>query len=283
MTKRPLRRVFETLKRRMTSHTGTEWVDAVPVRWLAPSEPVAVLIHVPAFGQTKEQSAPVLNHVLERRFAAVAIDAYRHGERGTEEREAITKRVFANFRREMWTIIGETALDLPRVVEWARAKFGADLPLHLTGTSMGGDVVVAAAPFIDSVASVNAVIATPDWERPGMRDEVTGEVIPQGRPDPKAQFLFDGLNPINHPERFYDLKIHFIVGEKDTQVPAEAAYRFKLIVEADNQPGHITITEKPGLTHRDFVGPAWFKDLDFTTIMDAQHSGLGRSRPVAGA
>jgi len=247
----------------MAPATNTETVDGVPLLWRAPVAPTAILIHVPAFGQTKEQTRPVLDHALSLGFAVIAIDAYQHGARGTEDREALTRRVFANFRREMWTIIGETALDVPRIAEWARAEFGAEFPVHLTGLSMGGDVVVAAAPFVDGVASVNAVVATPDWQRPGMRDIASGDLVPQGTPDAKARLFFERLNPIDHPGPFRKLRIHFILGELDTHVPPEAAYRFQGLVNDGQEPGPVRITLKAGLKHLDFVAPSWIDDLDF--------------------
>jgi len=242
---------------------GEDVVDGVPIVWRAPDAPTAILVHVPAFGQTKERALPILDHAQSLGFAAIALDAYQHGARGTEDRAALAERVFGNFRREMWTIIGETALDVPRVVEWARSQLGADLPVHLTGLSMGGDVVVAAAPSIERVRSVNAVIATPDWERPGMRDIATDEIVPQGSPDAKAQFFFDALQPLSHPERYRDLLTHFIVGELDRHVPAEAAHRFRTIVNQGREPGPVRITEKRGLAHLDFVALIWIDDLIF--------------------
>jgi dienelactone hydrolase len=242
----------------------TDVVDEIPVFWITPQgRAKAILIHVPAFGQAKERAQPVLEYAAERGFVAVAIDAYQHGARGSEDREAITRRVFANFRREMWTIIGETALDLPRAAAWAKDRFG-EMPLHLTGMSMGGDTVVAAAPLIEGVASVNAVIATPDWTRPGMRDIATGELVPPGSPDPKAQFFFDALEPLRHPGRYGNTPIHFISGALDTHVPPEAARRFRDEVNGVGREGPVSITEKPGMRHLDFVDPqTWVRDLQF--------------------
>jgi hypothetical protein len=238
--------------------------DGVALSWSAPPDPRGIVIHVPAFGQTKEQASEVLDEFVARGFAAIAIDAYQHGARGTEDREAITQRVFANFRREMWTIIGETALDLPRVVEWSRQVFGATLQLHLTGLSMGGDVVVAAAPLIEEVATINAVIATPDWRRPGMRDLTTDALIEQGNPDPKARLLFCSLNPVDHFERYRGLKTHFIVGDADTHVPPVAADRFAASVNAGTREKWVSVTRRPSLKHLDFLSYPWVGDLDFT-------------------
>ncbi len=239
-----------------------ELVDGIPLLWVAPPVAGGLLIHVPAFGQAKEAATPVLEAAVSRGLIAVAIDAYQHGERGTEDRETLTRRVFSNFRREMWTIIGETVLDMPRVATWARARFGSDLKLHLTGLSMGGDVAVAAAPLFDAIASVNAVIATPDWQRPGMRDLKTDELVDQGEPDAKAMLFFDVLEPLSHADRYTGLPIHFINGAADRHVPPDGARRFKALVgEAHNS---IVITEKPEMGHLDFIDPkTWLNDLKF--------------------
>lgn len=236
-----------------------ELVDGIPLVWSAPASPAGLLVHIPAFGQAKEAASPIVDRATSLGFVGIVLDAYQHGERGTEDREALTRRVFSNFRRNMWTILGETTLDVPRVVAWARRRFGSDLGLHLTGLSMGGDVAVAAAPFIDGVASVNAVVATPDWQRPGMRDIGSGELIDQGEPDPKARLFFEALDPLHHADRYKALPIHFINGAADRHVPPDGARRFKaLLGEANN----IVITEKPGQGHLDFVDPnVWIGDL----------------------
>ena len=244
--------------------TRKQTVDGVPLCWHCPQNPQGIAIHVPAFGQTKEQAAGVLDFLCGAGFASIVIDAFQHGERGREDRAQIDQRVFSSFRRSMWTIIGMTALDLPSIAEWARETIGARLPVHLTGLSMGGDTVVAAAPLIEGVASVNAVIATPDWTRPGMRDISSGELIHQGPPDSRAQLLYDALNPITHHDRYRDLPIRFIVGEMDTHVPAEAALRFASLVNEDG--GRVSVVTKPGLSHLDFVKRDWWYDFDFASV-----------------
>lgn len=239
-------------------------VDGIPICWREPlTRPSAILIHVPAFGQAKEGAIPVLEFAAAKGFVAVSLDPYQHGARGAEDREALTRRVFANFRREMWTIIGETAFDVPRVGEWARGRFSV-LPVHLTGLSMGGDTVVAAAPLVEGVVSVNAIIATPDWTRPGMRNLKTGALVPPGTPDPKARFFFDALEPLHHTGRYAGLPVHFINGAADTHVPPEAARRFGDAVNGSNPHGPISIIEKPGKGHLDFIDPqVWLGDLQF--------------------
>lgn len=145
--------MHRSLEGDLMGQDGKQLVDGVPLCWRSPARPTAIAIHVPAFGQAKEQATDVLDYLSGRGFASIAIDAFQHGERGHENREQISKRVFASFRRSMWTIIGMTALDMPSVAEWARGHFGSQLPLHLTGLSMGGDTIIAAAPLIDGVAA----------------------------------------------------------------------------------------------------------------------------------
>ncbi len=240
-------------------------VDGIPLCWIAPQQPATgIFIHVPAFGQAKEGARVVLEFAAGKGFVAIALDAYQHGARGNESREAITRRVFANFRREMWTIIGETALDLPRIASWARQRHSCALPLYLSGLSMGGDTVIAAAPLIEGVAGVNAVVATPDWTRPGMQDIGTGALVPPGTPDPKAQFFFDALEPLHHAERYATLPVHFVNGGSDMHVPPEAARRFRDAVNGARRDGSISIVEKPGLGHLDFIDPQiWLNDFRF--------------------
>ena len=129
---------------------------------------------------------------------------------------------------------------------------------------MGVDTVIAAAPLIEGVASINAVIATPDWTRPGMRDVSSGELIEQGLPDRRAQLLYDALNPMTHHNRYRDLPTRFIVGEVDTHVPAEAASRFAALVNEDG--GRVSVITKPGLSHLDFVKREWWHDFDLASV-----------------
>ena len=52
---------------------------------------------------------------------------------------------------------------------------------------MGGDISVALAGIDHRIIRVAAIVATPDWTRPGMRDvRGSGEILPQGEPDAYA-------------------------------------------------------------------------------------------------
>jgi uncharacterized protein len=236
--------------------------DDVPLIACVPArEPHAIVIHVPAFSQAKEQAEPILKRLVDAGYIAIGIDAYQHGERGREGRDELTARVFGNFRREMWTILGETIFDIPRVALWARKRFG-QLPIHLMGLSMGGDAVVAAAPMVPNTQSVDAVIATPDWKRPGMRDIQTGKVVPSGEPDAKARLFYGALEPLTHLDRYGTVPVHFILGGDDTHVPPDGAHRFRAQLRDLGRGNAITITELAGKRHLDFVTPElWLDDL----------------------
>ncbi len=68
---------------------------------------------------------------------------------------------------------------------------------------MGGDIAVAAAGLDHRVERVAAIIATPDWLRPGMQDLFNpGTVLPPGEPDAYAQYFYDHLNPLTHLAAF---------------------------------------------------------------------------------
>lgn len=50
-------------------------------------------------------------------MVAISFDPWQHGERGTESGDQILSRVFGDFCRQMWQILGQTTLDSLRVVD----------------------------------------------------------------------------------------------------------------------------------------------------------------------
>jgi hypothetical protein len=94
---------------------------------------------------------------------------------------------------------------------------------------MGGDVAIALAGIDGRIARVAALVATPDWTRPGMRELGDNEaILNQGEADRYAQWFYDAFNPITHLDRYRrDLAIRFLCGASDYHVPAEAAFRFR--------------------------------------------------------
>ena len=231
--------------------------DGIPAISVSPQRaPLGLILHLPAFGQKKEETRPVLDCLAELGFVAVSIDSWQHGERGTEDREQLAARVFGNFRRNMWPILGQTALDVSRVLDWALAEFDLEAPVTVTGLSMGGDIAIAAAGIDPRIERVVAFASTPDWLRPGMRDAYDPlRLVPPGEPALYARFFYDHLDPLTHPDHYaHAPRLHFVCGEKDTHIPPSGAVRFKAAL-AEIHPEaaeRVSITLLPELRHLDF-------------------------------
>lgn len=251
-------------------------VDYIPVIWFEPQthRPTRHLIlYLPPFSGTKELIIPYLQQLAAAGFVALSFDPWQHGERGTESQTEIRTRVFGNFRRHMWPILGQTTLDLLRIIDWAVATLDVEPHISVGGLSMGGDIAVAAAGLDHRVERVAAIIATPDWLRPGMHDlSNLGNVLPPGEPDAYAQYFYDHLNPLTHLATFaHGPAIHFVCGERDTHVPPDGALRFQAALrEAYPVAGdHVQVNLVPGLGHLDFMDPKpWWSDC-FTWLIHA--------------
>lgn len=248
--------------------SSSAWVDHIPVIWFEPQtrRPTRQLaIYIPPFSDTKEFTIPYLQDLTAAGFVALSLDPWQHGERGTESQMEIATRVFGNFRRHMWPILGQTTLDVLRVIDWAVATLDVDPHISIGGLSMGGDIAVAAAGLDHRIERVAATIATPDWLRPGMRNPFnSGIILPPGEPDAYAQFFYDHLNPLTHLAAFaHGPAIYFICGEQDTHVPPDGALRFQAALRESYPVAgeHVQVKLIPGLGHMDFDNPQpWWSD-----------------------
>jgi enterochelin esterase-like enzyme len=81
--------------------------------------------------------------------------------------------VLASFRRRMWPLLGRSTLECLRVLDWIDETFAVAGPRVAGGVSMGGDIAVALAGVDRRIGRVAALVATPDWTRPGMRTSGT--------------------------------------------------------------------------------------------------------------
>ncbi|PYI57281.1 hypothetical protein [Paenibacillus flagellatus] len=127
---------------RHDSKGSSAWVDHIPAIWFEPHRVddarrrlIIVLHHL---GGTKETTVPYLQDLAADGFVALSLDAFQHGQRGTESSKDVAARVFGNFRRHMWPILGQTALDTLRVIDWALASLNVEPDMDLAGISMGG-------------------------------------------------------------------------------------------------------------------------------------------------
>ena len=179
-------------------------------------------------GGSKEAMVPFLLRLAQAGVAAVSFDAWQHGQRTNEPLDQLMIRAFSQFRRNVWPILGHTTLDAMRVLDWAVESFQPD-ELVGGGVSMGGDVAVAVAGIDHRVGRVAAMIATPDWTRPGMTAlDDAKTVIDQGGPTAYGQWMFDHLNPMTHLGSFARAPaITFQLGENDLHINRENVVRFK--------------------------------------------------------
>jgi len=235
-------------------------IDGIPLMAAVPGSAYrGLVVHIPAFTQTKEQAAPILEELAGEGLVAVAPDPWEAGERAREDRDRLIGRVFGNFRRNMWPILGQTTLEIPRIVDAARDRFVCNGPVALSGLSMGGDIAIAACGLDARIVGAVAVGATPDWLRPGMCDIADpSQRLPAGQADAYARFFYDALDPFTHPDRYARAPhLDFVCGERDSHVPPDGAHRFKRLLEETHPDAgaRVTICMLPGCPHSAFLEP----------------------------
>jgi dienelactone hydrolase len=232
-------------------------IGDVPVLWVEPAASAGkreLILFLPSFGGSKEQVLDQLQDLASRGFVGMSFDPPEHGERGAESPKELATRVFSSFRRYMWPILGQTTLDCLRVIEWATSSLEVDSRIRLGGLSMGGDVAVAAAGLEGKVSRVVAVVATPDWLRPGMHDafDVT-KLINQGDSTTYGKFFCDTLNPAGHLGRYErEFEINFLCGELDKHIPPDGALNFQRSLAATgSKAARINVEFIAQLAHMD--------------------------------
>lgn len=231
-------------------------IDGIPAIWILPVTRTAtapLALWLPPLSRTARDLIPFLRELAGAGFVAVSFDAWQHGERGDESGEQIIERVFGNFRRHMWPVLGQTTLDCLRVIDWAIGELAAGPEVVAGGVSMGGDVAVALGGIDRRVSRVAAIVATPDWARPGMRDLSDPlRILPQGEPDSYARWFYERLDPISHLDSYADgPAITFECAADDTHVPPDGALRFqRALIEAFPYASErIRVNLHPGLGH----------------------------------
>lgn len=249
----------------LTEQVG--WAEHVPVRWVEPTvrrDGVNAVIWLSGFGGTAAWMSRYLQELGRAGFVAVSFDHWQHGRREVDLPGDLGARVFANFRRRMWPILGNGVLDTARVIDWMQHSLQTSAQVHVGGLSMGGDIAVAAAGHDPRIAAVAAVVATPDWLRPGMRNSsAPGQpLIPPGEPDSYARYFYEAFNPLTNLAR-YDRApfIAFECAANDSHVPPEAAARFKSALErrSAQAAANVRVTLHPGLVHGDLeTAPVFF-------------------------
>lgn len=236
--------------------SGAEELDGIPVRWLRPVRVTGAALWLTHLGGSTEQTEPMLARLAARGLLAVSFDPPGHGRRGrgSDPRELV-REVLGSFRRRMWPLLGLTVLECLRVLDWIDDRFDVSGPRLAGGVSMGGDAAVALAGVDARISRVAAMLATPDWTRPGMQS--IGEhpvLIDQGRADRYAQWFFDAFNPMTNLGAYArDVAISFQCGDADRHVPADGAQRFReALAERDPRAvDRVQVELYEGLSHLD--------------------------------
>ena len=224
--------------------------------------PERLVIWLHGLTRSKEAMIPALEELADAGFVSLSFDCWQHGERGKESEKELASRVFGNFRRHMWPIIGNTVLDAGRVIDWALGNLNVSSHISMGGLSMGGDISIAAAGFDHRVKCVGAICSTPDWLRPGMQDYYEpGNILPQGEADSYADFFYRMLNPITHIDSYSHCPaMTFECGAEDYHVPPEGALRFQEALgnTYSTCPEKLRVTLHPDVGHA--VGPNMVKN-----------------------
>jgi dienelactone hydrolase len=245
-------------------------VDHIPVIWVEPENftgPAHLVIWMDGLTGDKERMRPYLAALAASGFIALSFDAFQHGERAVESAEQLISRIAGNYRRHFWPILGQTILDATRVLDWATASLNVFSDALMGGISMGGDVAVATAGIDHRIQRVAAMLATPDWLRPGMKDYTNPSVdFDQGEADAYAKFFYDRFNPLTHLESFSHLPgIAFECGAQDTLVPPDGALRFKEVLKSiygqDADRLRVNVHENAG--HDPMIPQMWENCLDW--------------------
>lgn len=214
------------------------WVDDIPVLYQLPHgnpEELKLCIFLSGLSGTKEGLKKYLPMIASRGYLGVVFDNWAHGERAPLKANGsqitpkeLADRTFSNMYRYGWPILGQTALDVTKVIDWFTANMHISKNVVMGGVSMGGDISIAAAGADERIRRIAPFIATPDWLRPGMHSLFDGSLMDPGKPDSYAQFFYDSFCPVINLSRYArGIPMLMVLGENDRHIPPENAERFK--------------------------------------------------------
>jgi len=132
---------------------------------------------------------------------------------------------------------------------------------------MGGDVAIATAGTDRRIWCVAAMLATPDWLRPGMKDFTDPEIeFGQGEADTYARFFYDRFNPLTHLESYAHLpNITSECGAQDTLVPPDGASRFQEALKSiyGSEATRLRVNLHPNTGHDPTAHQMWQNCLEW--------------------
>ncbi|WP_298495112.1 hypothetical protein [uncultured Maritimibacter sp.] len=209
-------------------------LDDIPLIWKLPNPdtgeaPTGITIHIPDFGQRREDTVQLLDLIAGTGRVAVSLDLQRHGDRRDGDFRDLAQEVRDDYARVLWTLMGETVLDIPTVTTWARHRFG-NLPLSIEGVGLGGDIALASARLVSGVDEITVIGGAASWAAP-----LSGFDRLSGRPDTRAQVFRQMLEPMAHAADYTNLRVHFVRFHGDAR--SETLDRFKSLVLEQSHGG----------------------------------------------
>jgi len=209
-------------------------IDHIPLIWITPNkrkQSTKLAIWLPFGTGTKEDMVPYLEQLASAGYLAMSFDPLRHGERGTGETpEQMFAIAMEDFPNTIWPILGQSSLEVIKIIDWALADFAIMPPVCIGGISLGGDIAVAAAGVDTRIGVVSSINATPDWLRPGMQAQ--GQLVKFGPAGAYAQFFYENFNPLTNLSSYAHCPaIAFECGAEDDHVPPDGALRFQVALQ----------------------------------------------------
>lgn len=233
---------------------GSGKAEHVPVMWVLPRDdttPARLALWLCGGNAGMNASGSELEALAETGLVGLSFDSWHRGSRAPESNAEQFKRLRANYPQVAWPLIGNAALEVLRVLDWAAAEFGAGPPFCVGGHDLGGDIAIAAAGLDARIGRVAAITASPDWRRPGMR--IAGQDVDPGGPDAYAQWFFDRLDPLTHVGSFsHRPAIALECGADDEHAPPDGALRFRDALLAGpyaDAPERLRVTVHAGVRH----------------------------------
>jgi dienelactone hydrolase len=244
----------------------TATVCDIHIVWEEPSQADRrhLVIWLPGFTSGKETVQKYLRELAEAGYVALSFDPVDHGARSRivdpgevdpssgSYHDPATGKLYRHF----WSILAETAAEVPVVVDWAIAERDVESAIGIGGISMGGNIAVVAAGLDHRIVAVAAGIAEADWLRPG-------STIPLSAPNAYVQACYDRCDPLTNQARYgHCPAITFQCGAQDTLIPPGGAQRFvqALATAYATCPERIEVVVEDGAAH-EFTPTMWRNSL----------------------
>jgi len=229
-------------------------VGGVPVVWAEPmqGDERKLVIWLPGFTDSKDGMQRYLRELAAAGYVAVSFDPLDHGERSRLAEQDVVDPTTGEFvsptsgmqYRHFWSIVAETAEEVPSVIDWAIGELGVAPSVGMGGISMGGNIAVVAAALDRRIGVVAAGIAEADWLR-------AGSTIPLSAPNAYIQSCYDRYNPLTNLAHYQHCPaLLFTCGADDTLIPPGGAQRFAQALT----PSYAACPERLGLVMEDGVG-----------------------------